>query len=118
MLNSPVVGMASGPGGGGYWLVAADGGIFDYGDAGFFGSAGSLRLNKPVVGMAASADGGGYWLVAADGGHLHLRRRALLRVDGQHRAERAHRGHGVDLSRAGPEPVFAPGKLERWTPTD
>ncbi len=25
----------------GYWLVASDGGIFNYGDAGFFGSAGA-----------------------------------------------------------------------------
>ena len=50
------------------WLVAADGCIFDYGTAGFFGSAGGIRLNQPVVGMAATPDGGGYWLVAADGG--------------------------------------------------
>ena len=60
--------MAATPDGGGYWLVAADGGIFSYGDAGFFGSAGSLHLNAPIVGMAATRDGGGYWLVAADGG--------------------------------------------------
>ncbi len=40
------------PDGRGYWLVASDGGIFTYGDAGFFGSAGALPLNKPVVGMA------------------------------------------------------------------
>jgi len=33
--------------------VASDGGIFTYGDAGFFGSAGALSLNKPIVGMAA-----------------------------------------------------------------
>jgi hypothetical protein len=46
--------MASTPTGKGYWLVASDGGIFSYGDAGFFGSAGSLDLNKPVVGMAPS----------------------------------------------------------------
>ena len=52
----------------GYWLVASDGGIFTYGDAGFFGSAGALALNKPIVGMSATADGGGYWLVASDGG--------------------------------------------------
>ncbi|HEY1444030.1 MAG TPA: SGNH/GDSL hydrolase family protein [Acidimicrobiales bacterium] len=52
----------------GYRLVASDGGIFTYGDAGFFGSAGSLTLNKPIVGMAAAPDGGGYWLVASDGG--------------------------------------------------
>ena len=61
-------GMAATPDGGGYWLVASDGGIFSYGDAVFFGSAGSLRLNAPVVGMAATPDGAGYWLVASDGG--------------------------------------------------
>jgi hypothetical protein len=38
----------------GYWLVASDGGIFNYGDAGFYGSAGSLRLNQPVVNGAPS----------------------------------------------------------------
>jgi hypothetical protein len=60
--------MASSPDGAGYWLVASDGGIFNYGDAGFLGSAGALHLNRPVVGMDASTDGGGYWLVASDGG--------------------------------------------------
>ncbi len=57
------------PGAGkGYWLVAADGGIFSYGDATFYGSTGGMHLNQPIVGMAATPDGGGYWLVAADGG--------------------------------------------------
>ena len=51
-----------------YWLVASDGGIFAFGGAGFFGSAGNLALRKPVVGMAATADSQGYWLVASDGG--------------------------------------------------
>jgi hypothetical protein len=36
-----------------YWLVASDGGIFSYGDTGFYGSAGSLKLNAPVVNGAA-----------------------------------------------------------------
>ncbi len=67
-LNKPVVGMAATPDGNGYWLVASDGGIFNYGDAAFYGSAGSLQLNKPIVGMAATPDGNGYWLVASDGG--------------------------------------------------
>ncbi len=40
--------------GAGYWLTASDGGIFSYGDTGFYGSAGSLRLNAPVVNGAAS----------------------------------------------------------------
>ncbi len=57
-----------GPAPGGYWLAAADGGIFSYGDAGFFGSTGNLHLNQPIVGLAATPDGSGYWLVAADGG--------------------------------------------------
>ena len=57
------------PTGRGYFTVASDGGIFDYGSgAGFFGSAGALSLNKPIVGMAATPDGRGYWLVASDGG--------------------------------------------------
>ena len=67
-LNKPIVGMAATPDGKGYWLVASDGGIFNYGDAGFDGSTGAIQLNKPVVGMAATADGKGYWLVASDGG--------------------------------------------------
>ena len=67
-LNKPIVGMAATPDGRGYWLVASDGGVFNYGDAGFYGSAGSIQLNKPIVGMAATADGKGYWLVASDGG--------------------------------------------------
>jgi hypothetical protein len=37
----------------GYWLVGRDGGIFNFGDAGFFGSAGGLKLNRPIVGLAA-----------------------------------------------------------------
>ena len=42
--------------------------MFAFGDAGFFGSTGAIRLNQPIVGMAATPSGGGYWLSAADGG--------------------------------------------------
>ncbi len=59
-----VTSQASG-GVGGYWLVASDGGMFSFGNAGFHGSAGNIKLVKPVVGMAATPDGGGYWLVAS-----------------------------------------------------
>ena len=51
-----------------YWEVASDGGVFTFGDAGFYGSTGSMRLNTPIVGLAATPDGRGYWEVAADGG--------------------------------------------------
>ncbi|HUP70499.1 MAG TPA: IPT/TIG domain-containing protein, partial [Acidimicrobiales bacterium] len=59
---------------GGYRLVAADGGIFAFGDARFLGSTGAIRLNRPIVGMAAvrarqgTAPIAGYRLVAEDGG--------------------------------------------------
>ena len=66
-MNSPVVGMAATPDGNGYWLVAADGGVFTFGAARFFGSMGGQRLSGPVVGMAATG-GGGYFLAGSDGG--------------------------------------------------
>jgi hypothetical protein len=37
-VNAPIVGMAGTPTGKGYWLVAADGGVFAFGDAGYFGN--------------------------------------------------------------------------------
>ena len=43
--------MAATPDGGGYWLVASDGGIFSF-NAPFHGSTGNLALNEPVVAMA------------------------------------------------------------------
>ncbi len=52
----------------GYWEVASDGGIFTFGDAGFYGSMGGKHLNQPIVGMASTPDGKGYWEVASDGG--------------------------------------------------
>ncbi len=52
----------------GYWMVASDGGIFNYGNAGFYGSTGNLALNRPVVGIATEPNRSGYWLVASDGG--------------------------------------------------
>jgi hypothetical protein len=35
-------------------MDAADGGIFNHGDAPFFGSEGSTKLNAPMVGMMAA----------------------------------------------------------------
>jgi len=47
--------------------VAADGGIFSFGDAGFHGSLGSDPPSTPIVGVAPTSDGGGYWMLAANG---------------------------------------------------
>jgi hypothetical protein len=43
--------MAVAPDGAGYYLVAADGGVFAYGTT-FLGSMGGMHLNAPMVGMA------------------------------------------------------------------
>jgi hypothetical protein len=66
--DQPIVDMVVTTSGMGCWLVAADGGVFASGDAGFYGSEGGKTLDQPVVGMAATPSGKGYWLVAADGG--------------------------------------------------
>ena len=63
----------------GYWLLGADGGVFSFGDAQFYGSlpqigyspAGSgepHELRAPLVGITSTVSGQGYWLVASDGG--------------------------------------------------
>ena len=67
-LNSAVIDIAASPSGRGYWIAAADGGVFAYGDARFAGSAADRKLRSPVVGIAATSTGHGYWLAAADGG--------------------------------------------------
>ena len=67
-LESSIVGVAATPTGNGYWLVAADGGVFTFGDATFHGSLGAIHLKSPIVGVAPTTTGNGYWLVAADGG--------------------------------------------------
>jgi hypothetical protein len=56
VLNKPVIGMTLTAGGAGYYLGAADGGIFSFpeGPSGppFYGSRGGQPLNKPIVGIA------------------------------------------------------------------
>ena len=54
--------------GAGYWIATADGGVYAFGDAGFYGSMGGRHLNAPITGIATTPDRHGYWLLAADGG--------------------------------------------------
>ena len=65
-LVSPVRGITRSATGSGYRMVAADGGIFSFGDAAFYGSLGGAALPAPVV--ATTPTGGGYWLVRSDNG--------------------------------------------------
>ncbi len=66
VLNRPAVGIAATPDAKGYWEVAADGGIFAFGDARFYGSTAFVHLARPMVAMAQTS-AGGYWLVNSIG---------------------------------------------------
>jgi hypothetical protein len=52
----------------GYWSTTADGSVYSFGGAPFFGSMGGLPLAKPIIGMTPTGDHGGYWQLASDGG--------------------------------------------------
>jgi hypothetical protein len=95
----------------GYWLTASDGGIFTYGQAGFLGSTGAIRLNQPIVGMAATRDDGGYWLVAADGGIFAFGDAPFLGSTGAIRLNRPIVGMAATLDGGGYWLVAADGGI-------
>ena len=45
---------------GGYWMVAADGGVFAFGGAGYYGSMGGAHLNSAIISITSTPDGKGY----------------------------------------------------------
>ena len=67
-VNADLVDIAATPSGQGYWVTAADGGVFSFGDARFAGSVANRPLAAPIVGLAADPTGNGYWLAGRDGG--------------------------------------------------
>jgi Fibronectin type III domain len=67
-LAAPVVGMVPSADGGGYFMVAADGGVFAFGDAVFAGSCPAIGgCAGAAVAVMPDATGNGYWLVTATG---------------------------------------------------
>jgi hypothetical protein len=66
--SSPAILRAAVQLGSGYHLVAADGGVFAFGGAGFFGSAANVPLAAPIATAASTGSQRGYWLAARDGG--------------------------------------------------
>ncbi|HTW99512.1 MAG TPA: kelch repeat-containing protein [Acidimicrobiales bacterium] len=64
---SDVVAMAATPDHGGYYLVSSFGGVFDYGDAHFYGSLSHEHLTSPIVAVALTPTGQGYYLVSQSG---------------------------------------------------
>jgi hypothetical protein len=67
-LNAPIVGMVPSHDGGGYFMVASDGGVFAFGDAHFAGSCPGIGgCSGAAVAVMPDASGNGYWLVTATG---------------------------------------------------
>ena len=52
----------------GYWSSTADGSVYSFGGASYFGSMGGKPLAKPIIGLTATPDDGGYWQLSGDGG--------------------------------------------------
>ena len=67
-LNAPIVGMVPSSDGGGYFMVASDGGVFAFGDARFEGSCPGIGgCSGSAVSVVPDADGNGYWLITQSG---------------------------------------------------
>ena len=67
-LNAPIVGMVPSSDDRGYFMVAADGGVFAFGDARFEGSCPGIGgCSGAGVSVLPDSSGQGYWLVTATG---------------------------------------------------
>ncbi len=67
-LNAPIVGMVPSADGNGYFMVAADGGVFTFGDAKFAGSCPGIGgCGGTAVAVMPDQTGNGYWLVTSTG---------------------------------------------------
>jgi IPT/TIG domain len=68
-LRAPIVGMVPSADGGGYFMVASDGGVFAFGDATFAGSCPGIGgCSGSAVAVVPDTTGHGYWVVTSTGG--------------------------------------------------
>jgi hypothetical protein len=95
-----VVGIATTPDDGGYWIVNNTGNVVACGDAPSFGSLG-VAPTHPIVGIAATPDGAGYYLVASDGGIFTFGDALFRGSTGSLRLNRPVVGMGVDPATGG-----------------
>jgi hypothetical protein len=65
-LNGQVVALVPTSNGGGYWLIGADGGVFNFGNAGYDGGLPGLGVNVDDV-VSAAAYGSGYCMLRENG---------------------------------------------------
>ncbi len=72
--------MAATPDGKGYWLVASDGGVFAFGDAGFEGSMGGVDARVARHGHRGDSRRQGLLVRLSRRNRLRVRRRELFRL--------------------------------------
>lgn len=65
-VKAPIVEIVATPDHKGYWLLGQDGGVFAFGDAGYFGSMANSHLYG-IVAMVPTPDGHGYFLLSEEG---------------------------------------------------
>ena len=93
--NAPIVGMVPSSDGGGYFMVASDGGVFAFGDARFAGSCPGIGgCSGAAVAVMPDASGNGYWLVTQTG-HVYTFGDAPNYGAPDHRAFRSRRRFGL-----------------------
>jgi len=66
-LADPIVAIFGSATGHGYWLISSAGGVFQFGDAHYYGSLGDVSLKYPIVGMTATSSDKGYTLIDSRG---------------------------------------------------
>ena len=66
-LTSPVVAMQRTPDGRGYWMLAQNGQVYAFGDAGKFGGIAGCTNYGGANRLLVSPTGKGYWIATADG---------------------------------------------------
>jgi hypothetical protein len=60
------------PDGKGYWMLRADGGVYSFGDAHFYGSIVGCTNYQGARSLLVSPDGKGYWIATNNGSVIPL----------------------------------------------
>jgi hypothetical protein len=67
-MGSPVTSAVRTPNGKGYWILTANGTVYNSGDAASDGdAAGAIGGLNPATAIFTTSDGGGYWIASANG---------------------------------------------------
>ena len=113
---APTVAIAASPDGKGYWLLAADGGVFSFGVP-FHGSVPARQPYANAVELRVTDSGAGYYVAGRDGAVFAFGdadRRRERSAGGSAVADVAFRPISARAAAAGPLPAAIPGPSPAW----